>query len=57
MCEKCVFCGEDDKVKLISLERDDECDKDLERDLLLACDHCQQAFVNVCKVLRLKEEE
>ena len=54
---KCEFCGEVDKVKLISLECEDEVDEDLERDLLLVCDHCHQAFSNVCDVLKLKEED
>lgn len=52
--EKCMFCK---KAGTISLERDDELNKDLERDLLLVCDNCFGKFMKIRKTLRLVEEK
>ena len=52
--EQCVFCG---GAGTTSLERTDEFEKDVERELLLSCDTCYKGFIKVCKVLRLEEAE
>ena len=53
--DPCIFCKRAPAV--FSLEREDEHEEDLERELFLLCEDCQDTFVNVCDVLRLKEEK
>jgi len=48
--EQCKFCG---AQAFVSLERQDEMEIDLERDLLLVCDNCEKTFWKICKVLKL----
>ena len=51
---ECYFCGKKTH-ELFSYEREDENEQDLDRELILLCDVCEDKFREAINILELKE--